>query len=169
MAELQAALAALSGKSGGIPDAASTPKPLTPSTLGAQASWHVPPHLLRQPAIRAVAFAAHDASREACSSPDDFDRVYRYGLSLQVGISLLVGEALRPRAHKGACHLSSQGNCRGPRQKPKHSCCLLSDSCCLLSHPPQELASKLTQQPADQLALLHQVGGWGALQRLSGR
>ena len=71
MAELAAALAALSGRPGSAvpesPSAAATPK-LSPSMA---AGWHVPPHLLRQPAIRSAAFAAHEAAREACAHPGD--------------------------------------------------------------------------------------------------
>ncbi|EFN55727.1 hypothetical protein CHLNCDRAFT_134051 [Chlorella variabilis] len=104
MAELAAALAALSGgKAGGSSASpAPTPTPISPTTL-AQPGWFIPPHLLRLPHCRASAFTAHECSREAASHPTDFERVYRYGLSLQ------------------------------------------------------ELASKLAQQPADQLSLLHQA------------
>ncbi|KAI7837069.1 hypothetical protein COHA_009068 [Chlorella ohadii] len=86
MSELKAALAALAGRTaGGTPmsEAATTPKPLTPSALSAHPSWFVPPHLLRLPAVRTAAFAAHDCSRAACANPQDFDCVYRYGLALQ--------------------------------------------------------------------------------------
>ncbi|KAL4436939.1 hypothetical protein ABPG75_004078 [Micractinium tetrahymenae] len=103
MAELAAALAALAGTGPSSTAAAATPKPLSPAALGAHSNWFVPPHLLRLPAVRASAFAAHDCSIEAVNHPQDFDRVYRYGLSLQ------------------------------------------------------ELASKLSAQPADQLSLLHQA------------
>ncbi|KAI3425968.1 hypothetical protein D9Q98_007936 [Chlorella vulgaris] len=100
MAELAAALAALAGGNGAL--AGSSPRPVSPSTL-AQPGWFVPPHLLRQPHCRAASLTAHECSREAAAQPTDFDRVYRYGLSLQ------------------------------------------------------ELASKLIQQPADQLMLLNQA------------
>lgn len=85
MAELAAALAALAGTGPASTASATTPKPLSPGALGAHSNWFVPPHLLRLPAVRAAAFAAHDCSIEAVNQPQDFDAVYRYGLSLQVG------------------------------------------------------------------------------------
>ena len=84
MAELQAALGVLaSGKAIepiGTPRAASSP-----AAAPGREGWFVPPHLLRLPAVRTWAFTAHDASREAAAHPEDFDKVYRFGLSLQVG------------------------------------------------------------------------------------
>lgn len=85
MAELAAALAALAGTGPSSTASAATPKPLSPGALGAHPTWFVPPHLLRLPAVRAAAFAAHDSSIEAVNHPHEFDRVYRYGLNLQAG------------------------------------------------------------------------------------
>jgi hypothetical protein len=84
MAELAAALAALSGGKAGGSSASppTTPTPLSPSAL-AQPGWFIPPHLLRLPHCRASALTAHECSREAAAHPADFDCVYRYGLSLQ--------------------------------------------------------------------------------------
>lgn len=92
MSELRKALAALGGHSvsspgphGGAADA-TTPRALSPGMMGAHPSWFVPPHLLRLPQLQAAAFAAHAASREACTHPSDFDRVYRFALSLQASV-----------------------------------------------------------------------------------
>ena len=162
MAELAAALAALSGKAG-TPASAATPTPLSPGALGAHTSWFVPPHLLRLPAVRTAAFTAHDCSREAVAHPTDFDKVYRYGLSLQVSCSTpnRHGDARRSLALPWCRHVACACCC--PPYPPRGSTCCPT----LAPHMPgatlacllglQELASKLPQQPADQLALLHQA------------
>lgn len=98
MSELRKALAALGGHDhvssprGASPYAeATTPRALSPGMMGAHPSWYVPPHLLRLPQLQAAAFAAHAASREACTHPGDFDRVHRFALSLQVRWWVLAG------------------------------------------------------------------------------
>lgn len=104
MAELAAAMAALAGKGSA---SSATPKPLSPSALGSHTNWFVPPALLRLPGgpVRVAALAAHDCSLEAVNHPSDFDKVYRYGLSLQVGAGLWVLRA--QRTVRACCRRSS--------------------------------------------------------------
>jgi hypothetical protein len=153
MAELAAVLAALAGKGGTPTKAAASPRPLSPSA--GRPGWFVPPHLLRLPAVRGAAFTAHDCSREAASNPNEFQSVYRYGLSLQVSGLPIPASYIVPM--KLPCGLLT-----ATLDSTPPPCGLLTATLDSTPPPPpafpplQELASKL-QQPADQLSLLHQA------------
>ena len=77
--ELQAAFQTLAGR------AARADLPGTPGSVGTppKSSWYIPPHLLRQPALREPALHAHDWALQASRQQEDFDSVYHYGLALQ--------------------------------------------------------------------------------------
>lgn len=173
--ELAAALQALSGRSGEQP-VPPTPSPRPAGSPGGGGGWFVPPHLLRLPALREPALAAHDWALQASRNPEDFDSVYHFGLALQVialGRERREGLRFRLTGVVGCawgfrwviqCTLESGRRLQSgwssrvllPMASSAGAGTAENKARNLLS-APQELAARLATSPADQLSLLQQA------------